>query len=407
MILPVITYASLVWWHKTFTQKNIQILSKAQRRACLGITGAMITTPTAAMETLLNLPPLHLLVRAEALRGAYRLRVNGEEGSSRVGHSLIFDEISKNKTLSMITERITKTVCLTKLFKTTIPTRYEWENNSSKVKPNGIVYYTDGSKTTEGTGCGVYRSNGQGCRISVSLGQKATVLQTEVYAILIAAARLLKENLTKRKIFIVTDSKAAIAVLNSYEVNSGLVLECTQVLNALGKCNTVTLVWAPGHAGIAGNQVADELARVARAKPFIGPEPACGITYNTAKQEIQAKLTKEHCRHWSKIPGQNHSKIFLETPNGELAASILQLGRTKIKLATEMVTGHCRLNKHLHNMGLADSPLCRGCGEEDETPHHVICQCEAYTKARERLLGNEKIRQEEVTKIRPIKILDF
>ncbi|XP_031341087.1 uncharacterized protein LOC116169197 [Photinus pyralis] len=367
----------------------------------------MRTTTTAAMETLSNLPPLHLVVRAEALRGAYRLRVNGEERSSRVGHSLIFDEISRHKTLGMISERITKTVCLTKLFKTAIPTRSDWEDNSSKIKLNGIVYYTDGSKTKEGTGCGVYGSNGQGCRISVSLGQKATVLQAEVYAILTAASRLLKENFNRKKIFIVTDSKAAIAALNSYVVDSGLVLECTEVLNALGRLNTVTLVWAPGHAGIAGNQVADELARAASAIPLVGPEPACGITYNTAKKEIQAKLTKEHCRHWSEIPGQSHSKIFLETPNEGLASSILKLSRMKIKLATEMATGHCCLNKHLHNMGLTDSPLCRGCGEESETPHHVICLCEAYTKARERLLGNEKITQEEVAKIHPTKILDF
>jgi hypothetical protein len=35
-------------------------LSKLQRMACLGITGAMRMAPTAAMEILLGLPPLHL-----------------------------------------------------------------------------------------------------------------------------------------------------------------------------------------------------------------------------------------------------------------------------------------------------------------------------------------------------------
>jgi hypothetical protein len=36
---------------------------------CLGITGAMRTAPTAAMEVLLGLPPLHLQVEAEARIG--------------------------------------------------------------------------------------------------------------------------------------------------------------------------------------------------------------------------------------------------------------------------------------------------------------------------------------------------
>jgi hypothetical protein len=44
--------------------------------ACLGITGAMRTAPTAVMEVLLGLPPLHLQVEAEAKIGNYSLRCN-------------------------------------------------------------------------------------------------------------------------------------------------------------------------------------------------------------------------------------------------------------------------------------------------------------------------------------------
>jgi hypothetical protein len=41
--------------------------------ACLAITGAMKSTPTAAMEVLLNLTPLNLLIIAEARMALYRL----------------------------------------------------------------------------------------------------------------------------------------------------------------------------------------------------------------------------------------------------------------------------------------------------------------------------------------------
>jgi hypothetical protein len=40
--------------------------------ACLVITGAMKTTPTAAMEVLLNLTPLDLLIMAEVRLALYR-----------------------------------------------------------------------------------------------------------------------------------------------------------------------------------------------------------------------------------------------------------------------------------------------------------------------------------------------
>jgi hypothetical protein len=47
-----------------------------QRVADLGITGAVKRAPTAAMEVLLGLPPLHLQVGAEAMIVNYRLRCN-------------------------------------------------------------------------------------------------------------------------------------------------------------------------------------------------------------------------------------------------------------------------------------------------------------------------------------------
>jgi hypothetical protein len=43
--------------------------------ACLAITGAMKSTPTAAMEVLLNLTPLDLLIMVEARMALYRLQM--------------------------------------------------------------------------------------------------------------------------------------------------------------------------------------------------------------------------------------------------------------------------------------------------------------------------------------------
>ena len=74
---PIINYASSVWWKKTQQKKAQEKLSRIQRLACLGITGAMRTTPTAAMEVLLNLPPLHLFIRREARMAVFRNLTEG------------------------------------------------------------------------------------------------------------------------------------------------------------------------------------------------------------------------------------------------------------------------------------------------------------------------------------------
>jgi hypothetical protein len=43
--------------------------------ACLAIMGDMKSTPTAAMEVLLNLTPLDLLIMAKARMALYRLHI--------------------------------------------------------------------------------------------------------------------------------------------------------------------------------------------------------------------------------------------------------------------------------------------------------------------------------------------
>jgi hypothetical protein len=77
------------------TQAGIETLRELYRvhfpgayYACLAIKGAMTTTPTAAMEVLLGLPPLHVATVAEAQAGIYRLMCNQQwrPRSTKYGH---------------------------------------------------------------------------------------------------------------------------------------------------------------------------------------------------------------------------------------------------------------------------------------------------------------------------------
>ena len=57
IVRPTLTFASLVWWPGCQMASAKKKLSKVQRLACLGITGASRTTPTGEMEVLIGLPP--------------------------------------------------------------------------------------------------------------------------------------------------------------------------------------------------------------------------------------------------------------------------------------------------------------------------------------------------------------
>jgi hypothetical protein len=56
VVRPIVTYAATIWWLTVKLKTSQAELNELQRMACLGITEAMRTAPTAAMEVLLGLP---------------------------------------------------------------------------------------------------------------------------------------------------------------------------------------------------------------------------------------------------------------------------------------------------------------------------------------------------------------
>jgi hypothetical protein len=62
-----------VWWPGVKFKTSKVKLCKLQRMVSFGITGAMRTAPTPAVEVLFRLPTLHLQLEAEVRAGNYSL----------------------------------------------------------------------------------------------------------------------------------------------------------------------------------------------------------------------------------------------------------------------------------------------------------------------------------------------
>ena len=69
-------------------------------------------------------------------------------------------------------------------------------------------------------------------------------------------------------------------------------------------------------------------------------------------------------------------------------------------------TGHTSLNRHLHIMGYVEDPNCE-CGEEPQTPIHILTRCTRLAGLRTAVLGRPEIRPENIKDYRPKKILKF
>jgi len=61
-------------------------------------------------------------------------------------------------------------------------------------------------------------------------------------------------------LYILSDSQAVFKALDSFHINSELFWACHQSLVRLAEHNRMQLVRVPGHLGIDGNEIADELA---------------------------------------------------------------------------------------------------------------------------------------------------
>jgi ribonuclease HI len=172
-------------------------------------------------------------------------------------------------------------------------TREEWTRGtgtSPVVKE--LVWFTDWSRMREGTGAGFYGQS-VGRRLSISLGRYATVFQAEIYAILVCAREIQSHGRPGKSVSICSDRQAALKSLQVVRT-SPLVQQCQKALNDISARHTVGLYWVPGHAGVSGNEIADDLARGISALKFVGPEPALGDSRQDMRRRIRCWLVNQY-----------------------------------------------------------------------------------------------------------------
>jgi hypothetical protein len=143
----------------------------------------MKSTPTAAMEVVLNLTPLDLLIMAEARMALSRLHILKQPTVPKTVSGLL--PIWKNvgdHLLDMRSPYSTPVYCHSKIFSVIIDQDY-WRNKDPVFPEGAMIWFIDGSRADSGTGSGIYgiRPNRS---FSFPLGKLAMVFQIEIYAIL-------------------------------------------------------------------------------------------------------------------------------------------------------------------------------------------------------------------------------
>ncbi|GBO28272.1 hypothetical protein AVEN_152749-1, partial [Araneus ventricosus] len=328
VIQPSILYGSAVWGG-SFTVKNINTLFSIQRLALLKISKSYRTCPTNALNVFLGIPPLHVVAKGLFIKfQIWKLR-NNSFNFIDIDNLDKFIEIDNIELKHKILE-----------FPSTI------ENSDFEV-------YTDGSGIDGNIGASVCIFDNNSCinTFQFKLSSFNSVFQAELAAINFAAGWAV-DNGTRINIF--TDSLSSIEALKKSNSKSKYLNEIkNNMFNAIG---SVGLSWVKAHAGIPGNELADQYAKDAAVNGNFLAMPA---PYSFLKKFIKKYILDSWQQHWEDSKSGCRVREFVPQVDFNLL--------THNRYFLFFISGHGPFPAYLYRFHIFESPncVCGGLGDSD------------------------------------------
>jgi hypothetical protein len=125
-----------------------------------------------------------------------------------------------------------------------------------------------------------------------------------------------------------------------------------------------------------------------------------GVSRQDIRRRIRRWFVSQHWIWWRGLDDpQRQARELISGPCLCAKTRFLSFNRSQSRVVTGLLTGHNTLRRHLHLMGLSDSPLYRRCGAEDETSAHILCECEALASLRHAYLGSFFLEPEDIRSV--------
>jgi len=212
-----------------------------------------------------------------------------------------------------------------------------------------------------------------------------------------------KKNDPRKRVTIFTDTQAAIRRLASDELGPGqqYALQVRKHIATLRKARPGIIIeirWCPPHKGVAGNEKADEWAKIAPQEPGarraewrsfsdrtearVMPLPR---SLTNLKREISEKKWGE-ARQWA---GSRTSKKKYRIPESQKQDSAV--ANSSKRLASrfyQLKTGHCLTGQHLNWTTSRSTPQCWWCRARTQTRDHLFKECPEW-KPQQKILWAE------------------
>ena len=267
----------------------------------------------------------------------------------------------------------------------------EEEKREPKVGCGFVVMKCDENEQKEEVDYGCYH-----------LQDHNSVYQAETTAMHRAVMHLLKTRRGElpRRIYLLTDSKSLVQALKGHQHDKKTVNNLVTSLNLLGAYDQVRIRWVKAHAQCAGNNRADEIARCG-AQPKKAEEAGLDceeITdipapYTYLRKKVREGIENLWTEKWANElypdgrPKYRQTRHWFPKPDKAKSYDLVRNDRETIGKCMQFITGHAHMNRHQNLMDSdaalrtdeeveITSPTCRLCHKGEETPYHLVLECE-------------------------------
>ncbi|GBM77919.1 hypothetical protein AVEN_89583-1 [Araneus ventricosus] len=268
-------------WAYPLSARQSRLLNSIQRKFLLNVTGVYSTTPTAALQVIEGIKPLHIKAEQEAVYvRTTRLRKTSNYNNINFNPNNYEDDTTSTKFHPAIFQ-LEDRISLKKQF----------------LPVPGLNIYTDGSKIEDKTGSAfcVMEEDITKYERMAQLSPFNTVFQAELLAIQEACLWASKTN---QQIKVWSDSESSLHSIASIDTKSPIAQQTQEILL---KSTNIKLGWIKAHVGYSGNEAADVLAKKA-------PQEGIPHIHPIAKKPYQESATKKVHHPLAKRMGQRRNR---------------------------------------------------------------------------------------------------
>ena len=245
------------------------------------------------------------------------------------------------------------------------PTEMQAKFNEYKAQHSSKTFmYTDGSKQDHKVGFALATAQLEFRR---RLPDNFSIFTAEAIALLTAVQLCRHQKLSN--VVICSDSKSVLQALSNVSRPAHHFI--SRIQDSIPKRQDITFLWIPGHASIAGNEKADNLAKQALSMPeplrFKYPVGDCMAT-------LQQHIQQARQQRWDETgPPHTHSI----KPRLGYWASSKQNTRQKETALTKLRTGRTRLNAPW--LEPQQYNICAFCNNNTvPTVKHILLECSSF-----------------------------